>query len=105
MVYWRGNSAEHQDTNGKLGPKPYRERYHPGMDEQCGRSGWLAGSRSERCLTNWFLQSSRTANDDLVSSDSPKKFLRNDYSDGHQTATPKDCPETTVFTIVAVVAI
>jgi hypothetical protein len=51
MVYWRGNSAENQDTNGKLGPKPYRERYHPGMDEQCGRSGWLAGSRSERCLT------------------------------------------------------
>ena len=51
MVYWRGNSAENQDTNGKLGPKPYRERYHPGMDAQCGRSGWLAGSRSERCLT------------------------------------------------------
>ena len=36
MVYWRGNSAENQDTNGKLGPKPYRERYHPRMDEQCG---------------------------------------------------------------------
>jgi len=61
MVYWRGNSAENQDTNGKLGSKPYRERYHPGMDEQCGRSGWLAGSRSERCLTFSPFQHRQTA--------------------------------------------
>ena len=44
-------SVENQDTNGKLGPRPYRERYHPGMDALCEGSGWLAGSRSERCLT------------------------------------------------------